>query len=78
LSTLAELSLLGSIYAGTENFNNKQAKTEIKRCCQEMRDLFDSNAFPICSTRRQFKRYQTYWPKPEWNGLAEEALKALG
>jgi hypothetical protein len=77
-STLAELALLGSIYAGKEGFDNKQAKVEIKRCCKEMLNLSGPNAFSICSTRRQFKRYLTYWKKSEWNGLAEEALKVLG
>ncbi|MGZ4954407.1 MAG: CHAT domain-containing protein [Methylobacter sp.] len=78
LSTLAELALLGSIYEGIEKFDYEQAKNEIKRCCKEMRDLSDSNAFLICSTRRQFKRYLNYWGRAKWNGLAEEALKALG
>lgn len=77
LSTLAELDLLGSIYGGMENAGYEQAKTEIKRCCKEMRELLGPNAFQILSTRRQFRRYLTCWSKPEWKELAEEALKVL-
>jgi len=79
LGTLAELTLLASIFGGTESADGKQqAEAEIKKYCKEMREFFGPNAFPVFSTRRQFRRYLTYWGRPEWNDLAEEALKALG
>jgi len=78
LSTLVELTLLGSIYGGTANYDLEQAKSEIKRCCKEMRELLDAEAFAIFSTKRQFRRYITCWKKPEWTDLAKEALRALG
>ena len=78
LGTLAELTLLGSVYSVTADFNHKQVKTEIKRYCNEMLKLLGSDTFPIFSTKRQFKRYVNYWENPIWNDLAKEALKALG
>lgn len=78
LGTLAELALLGSIYKLPADFDSKQVKTEIKRCCKELRELLGPKAFPVFSTQRQFRRYLTHWGRPEWNDLAKEALKALG
>ncbi|MGR9037139.1 MAG: CHAT domain-containing protein [Gammaproteobacteria bacterium] len=78
LATLSELALLGSVYGGEADFDSKQEKTQIKRYCKEMRELLGPDAFPVVSTKRQFRRYLTYWGRPEWKDLAKEALKALG
>lgn len=75
--TLAELALLGSVYAVPTDYNREQTKTEIKACCKEMHELLDANNFAIFSTKRQFRRYLTYWKSPKWEDLAKEALKAL-
>jgi hypothetical protein len=77
LGTLSELTLLGAIYGKSENTDNKQAKADIKHYCKEIRDLLGPNAFAVFSTKRQFRRYLIYWSRPEWDGLAKEALKAL-
>jgi hypothetical protein len=36
-----------------------------------------SGAFPIMSTRRQFRRYLKDWSSPLWENLAQTALNAL-
>lgn len=76
LGTLAELHLLSSVYGNDDD--RKQAKAEIKRCCKEIRGLAEVDAFPIFSTKRQFRRYLNYWQNPAWDELATEALRALG
>jgi hypothetical protein len=77
LATLAELALLGIAYGGP-NFKPSQAEQEIKRCCEEMHSLLSPDAFPILSTRRQFRRYLEYWQREQWDKLARCALLALG
>lgn len=77
LATLAELALLGMAYGG-KSYGHKQAKEEIIRHCLEMRALLGSDAFPIFSTQRQFKRYIKHWNRVEWQDLAYVALVALG
>ncbi|MCF6158006.1 MAG: CHAT domain-containing protein [wastewater metagenome] len=76
-ATLAELALLGVAYAGP-NFEPGQAKQDIRNCCEEMLSLLSPDAFPILSTRRQFRRYLEYWQREQWNKLAKTALSALG
>jgi len=76
LGTLAELHLLSTVYA--EEADQKLAKKEIIRCCTEILQLANSDAFPLLSTRRQFKRYFNFWNNTAWEGYAEEALRALG
>ncbi len=76
--TLAELILLAPIYATTAKMRTSELKAEISRCCKEMRELLDEDDFPIFSTRRQFRRYLTFWSNPYWNELAETAIKSLG
>lgn len=76
LGTLAELNLLAPVFTNGKIKTN-ELKAEIVRCCKEMRELLDQEAFPIYSTKRQFKRYLSFWNNPLWNELAEEALKAL-
>ncbi|WAK02553.1 CHAT domain-containing protein [Methylobacter sp. YRD-M1] len=75
-STLAELSLLGVIYGG-QDINRKTLKAAITHSCQEMLNELCSDAFPIVSTRRQFRRYLKDWSSPLWENLAQAALDAL-
>lgn len=76
LGTLAELHLLSPIYA--DEMEQKHAKSEIRRCCKEMREIVAADTFPLFSTKRQFRRYLNYWRNPLWDDLAREALKSLG
>lgn len=78
LGTLAELTLLSSVYGEQKDADQKLAKSEIKRCCKEIRELADVDDFAIFSTKRQFRRYLNYWRRPEWKELAKAALRALG
>jgi hypothetical protein len=75
-STLAELNLLGSIYGG-QGGPSEQLTAEIKRYCKEMLNELCSEAFPIISTQRQFRRYLNDWSTPLWNSLAQVALDSL-
>ncbi|MGX2041879.1 CHAT domain-containing protein [Methylocaldum sp. MU1018] len=77
LATLAELVLLGAAYGGA-GFKSGQAEQDIKQCCEEMLGLLGPGAFPILSTRRQFRRYLEYWQREQWDDLARTALLALG
>lgn len=74
--TLAELELLGSVYAGAA-FDPKQSRREIKRVCQRICEAVEEDAFPIFSTRRQFQRYLEHWPRDIWNSLAKVAVDSL-
>jgi tetratricopeptide (TPR) repeat protein len=76
LGTLAELELLGAVYAGP-TFKANDARKEIVRLCRELVDAVGKDAFPVFSTQRQFTRYLTRWPRESWNGLAECAIDAL-
>jgi hypothetical protein len=77
LATLAELELLGSMYAG-KSFDPKKARTVIESFCCRIYDAVDRDAFPVFSTRRQFKRYLENWPRQEWKDLAAAGSAALG
>ena len=76
LGTLAELTLLSSVYDPSK-FNHKDAITKINEYCCEIKKLSDDKAFPLFSTQRQFKRYLYYWKRDKWKKLAEEALQSL-
>ncbi|MGY6275415.1 CHAT domain-containing protein [Methylomonas sp. MgM2] len=75
LGTLAELHLLSAVYG--EEADQKLAKKEIHRCCKEIVELATGDAFPLLSTRRQFKRYLNFWHNSQWKEYAEQALKIL-
>jgi hypothetical protein len=77
LSTLAELTLLGAVYAGS-GFDLQKAKEDIVAYCEKLREVTGLDMFPVYSTRRQFKRYVDFWPREEWNDLAAAAIGALG
>lgn len=76
-STHAELSLLGSVYGG-QTIDPETLEADITYYCKEMLNELCSDAFPIISTRRQFRRYLKHWNTPLWASLAEAALDALG
>jgi CHAT domain len=76
LGTLSELALLGIAYGGN-TFKPAQANDDISKYCKEIRQLFGPEAFPILSTRRQFKRYIECWQREEWQELAKVALETL-
>jgi hypothetical protein len=77
LGTLAELALLGAVYAGN-GFDAARAEAELTGYCRQLREVSAGNSFPVASTRRQFKRYVDFWPRAEWAPLAAAALAALG
>jgi hypothetical protein len=77
LGTLAELVLLGAMYAGG-SFDAARAKAELTGYCTRLRQVVGVGGFPLLSTRRQFRRYIDFWPRPEWAPLAAAALTALG
>jgi len=77
LATLAELELLGSVYAGVV-FDAESATREIQNFCHGILDVVDRQAFPIFSSCRQFKRYAEIWPREQWKDLAAAAIAVLG
>jgi hypothetical protein len=75
-STLAELELLGVVYAD-KPFKPDTARTNIAGHCGEICNLSRGDVFPVMSTQRQFRRYLDHWPRDKWNELAQAALNAL-
>jgi hypothetical protein len=75
LSTLAELALLGRVYAPA--FDQEGARKEIVTYCQKLREVTRLDPFPVDSTRRQFRRYLDFWKWQGWDELAEAAVNAL-
>jgi hypothetical protein len=75
--TLAELDLLGAVYAGA-GFDRDESRRSIVEHCQEISEHAAQDTFPLMSTRRQFERYVRHWKRDEWNDLAQAALEALG
>src|SRR4029453_9107585 len=63
---------------GGKAFKREDARNEIWRFCREMHEAVDRDAFPVFSTRRQFRRYVDDWPRQEWKDLAKAALEARG
>jgi hypothetical protein len=76
LGTLAELELLGSVFAGG-SFDPESSKAEIRRLCVRICEAVTDDAFPVFSTRRQFGRYLEHWRQDIWTDLAEVACEAL-
>ncbi|HSW13590.1 MAG TPA: CHAT domain-containing protein [Solimonas sp.] len=74
--TLAELEMLRSIYE-PEKAVNAEVAARIIELCRLIRQFANRDPFPAQSTRRQFERYFRYWSRPEWDELAELAVKAL-
>jgi hypothetical protein len=76
LGTLAELELLGSVFAGA-NFDEQRSKAEIERLCARICEAVTDEAFPVFSTRRQFERYVNQWHRSAWDDLAKAAVRCL-
>jgi hypothetical protein len=74
--TLAELELLGSVYAGDE-FNESDAIGKIEYFCRELLESCVDDRFPIQSTERQFRRYIEIWKSPKWEACAKAAINTL-
>ncbi len=75
LGTLAELELLGAIYA--RDFDPSRARDAIVDLCEELCRLVGKDAFPVSSTRRQFLRYLDPWESDSWTDLAKAAVAVL-
>lgn len=81
LGTLAELEMLGVVYApaGAPSYRDK-ARDSIFQCCQQIVELMGSDSFEVRATQLQFLRYAraATWQREEWQALAEAALEGLG
>lgn len=79
--TLAELELLGAVYAGDERTPQSRLEAlvaECRRVCEACDDADNGeDRFPIASTQRQFQRYLDHWPRPQWQELAQAAVATL-
>ena len=75
--TLAELEMLGAIYAGAES-EKEEMRRQVVEHCQALCDLMGKDSFPVFSTCRQFQRYLDWWKREEWQDLAAIAVKTLG
>ncbi|MEE4465072.1 hypothetical protein V2S84_23615, partial [Azotobacter chroococcum] len=73
--TQAELDLLGSVYAGATS--GEGLKEQLVLNCKALKERGVTNAQPLVSARRQFRRYLQDWPSPLWNDLASAALEHL-
>jgi hypothetical protein len=76
LGTLAELELLGAIFASS-NFDRPAVKSRITRFCKDLWEEVGKDAFPVASTRRQFLRYRDIWQSDIWKDLAQAGIDAL-
>jgi len=76
LSTLAELTLLQSIYQA-DMAKPDELNGRIQDYCKAMLNEHLSDRFPIESTIRQFNRYLQDWQSPIWQQLAQTAVDAL-
>ncbi|MBQ0942856.1 CHAT domain-containing protein [Ideonella sp. 4Y16] len=74
--TVAELTMLGSVYAGRQ-FRLGQAQNTITEACQAIIASAGSDPFPVQSTRRQFQRYCEQWADDRWSALAQLAVDQL-
>ena len=76
LVTLAELELLGTIYAGAA-FDAAVACQNIAALCHKIREQTRGQDFPRFSALRQFRRYANDWPSDKWKDCADAAIKVL-
>lgn len=79
LTNLAELHLLGSHYAnkGKWCWDRKEAEQQIKGCLDGILQLKTLNPTPVIALERQLWRYRDFWYDPDWDNLAEAAIKIL-
>ena len=76
LATLAELTLLQSVYH-KDTTQPEELKKQISDYCKAMLDESLTDKFPLWSTKRQFSRYLLEWQSPIWQDLAQTAVDAL-
>ena len=84
--TLAELIMLGlQMKPPPTAFTTKgQVTAEVRRHCRAIVELVGPSSEPVRSTRKQFRRYVSWWThqpngsEAEWVSVAQEALEALG
>lgn len=81
LGTLAELEMLGVVYASlvAPSYKDK-ARDSILQCCQQIVEIMGQDSFEVRSTQLQFQRYARAitWQREGWQELAEAALEGLG
>jgi hypothetical protein len=75
--TLAELDLLGTVYAKGEDADPLRIRQRVVETCSQIRNLTGSDSFHVSSTRRQFQRYLEWWDRTEWREVARAAVNAL-
>lgn len=81
LGTLAELEMLGVVYASVDAPSYKEkVKDTISQCCQQIVEIMGQDSFEVRSTQLQFRRYAraATWQREGWQELAEAALEVLG
>lgn len=76
LGTLAEIELLGAVYA-PRGYRVPDAAARIAGHCREIVAVAGAASFEVASTRRQFQRYRDHWARPRWAPLVDAALQAL-
>ncbi|MFZ0241049.1 MAG: CHAT domain-containing protein [Desulfobacterales bacterium] len=74
--TLAELEMLSA--ASFSDLDTGVITEKVTGHCGKMMQLAGEHSFHVYSTRRQFKRYLTYWKRNEWHPIAQAAFDALG
>jgi CHAT domain len=74
--TVAELTMLGSVYAGKQ-YRVREAQRTLHEACQAIIAAAGSDPFPVASTRRQFQRYCNQWADKRWVELARMAVDQL-
>jgi hypothetical protein len=77
--TLAELEMIGaSLKAESEKRDILPDEADIVLDhCKSIVALMGRQSFQVQSTRRQFHRYQEYWPERPWKAVADRAVTEL-
>lgn len=75
LATLAELYLLQRVYQPSAD--PAQQSASIADYCSQMSSMMLEDDFPLQSTLRQFRRYQSDWQCDLWSAQAELAVEQL-
>ncbi len=77
IGTLLELLALGSTYMLTSDQTRQVRQDEAVKLADELVSLIRDDRFPLDSTIRQFRRYQTAWKNKNWNDIVAAILAAL-
>ncbi len=75
--TLSELAMLARYHIPDQDQTAPNVLKMVQAHCEAIVELVGEDAFVVYSTRRQFQRYLNYWPKPDWNPIAQVAIAAL-